>query len=514
MVGVPRSRGCINCKRKKKGCDLAQPTCGQCAKLRIECTYKQRVWTFINEQVSTDEFQPAVKVTERTAIILQHRSFSRTALEIQVVDQFWKIYLPRDDPNTVYIGAIVKAPWKRAVQAICLQDRWVLIALQACAFMSLGRLQRNRHYVQYGRQLYGRALRETNNAIRDPARAQSDGTLASCKLLGMYESFRLEEDGRPSTQGNDWRQHVEGTCRIVELRGPEMAASDYGHDLYTDARFAATSSGITQKRPANFFSSSAWTTVPWTKHSKTLRDELLDLMAGLPGILHQQEALYAEVSNATDGATMTKVIKDGVDVLKQCISLGARLQTWEEKTMDLAREARGENENDTLTLFHISKDHGFAFFHLITQFWTVCLILHGPTWLTYWKLLHVAQSTTFPATKDLSQIDIPFWMNPQPFASNISHQASHFFSEEAGLWGSSTASFPMGAALHYYAATGGFKTPEMRMLKAALGSSPKANMVSGFLRSMASSAAPQGGDPKIPVQHEKMATSWFDSTSR
>ncbi|KAK4507988.1 hypothetical protein PRZ48_001723 [Zasmidium cellare] len=488
----------------------------ECAKLRLECTYKQRVWTFINEQVGTDEFQPANKGVERTAIILQHRSFSRTALEIQVVDQFWKTFLPRDDPNTIYIGAIVKAPWKRAVRAICLQDRWVAIALQACAFMSLGRLQRNRHYVQYGRQLYGRALRETNNAIRDPARAQSDGTLASCKLLGMYESFRLEEDGRPSTQGNDWQQHVEGICKIVELRGPEMAATDYGHDLYIDARFGATSSGITQKRPSNFFTSSSWTTLPWLRHSKTLRDELLDVMTALPGILHQQEALYAAIPNAIDRATMGKVIKDGVDVLKQCIGLGTRLRAWEQKTIHLARKARGEPQDDTLTLPAINKHHGFAFFHLVTQFWTACLILHGPTWLTYWKLLHVGQSTTSPASKDLSQIQIPPWMNPQPFASNIAHQASHFFSDEAGLWGLSTASFPMGAALHYYAATGGFKTPEMRMLKAALGGSAKAGMVSGFLRSMAASATKEGdgGDPQFPVEHERMATRWFDSTSR
>lgn len=113
---------------------MADLTIGIVANLRDK-TYKQRAWTFINEQVRPEEFLPAVKVTDQASIILQHRSFSRTALEIQVVDQFWRTYLPQDAPDTIYIGAIVKTPWKRAVQALCFQDRWISIALQACAFM-------------------------------------------------------------------------------------------------------------------------------------------------------------------------------------------------------------------------------------------------------------------------------------------------------------------------------------------------------------------------------------------
>lgn len=494
-------------------------------------TYRQRAWTFINEQVGPEKFHSAVKVTDQESSYLQNRSFSRTALEIQVVDQFWRIYLPQDAPNTIYIGAIVKTPWKRAVQALCLQDRWVSIALQACAFMvrietsqvtladgyctqSLGRLQHNQSYVQYGQQLYGRALRETNNAIRDPTRAQSDGTLASCKLLGMYESFRLEEDSRPSTQGNDWQRHVDGTCRIVQLRGPEMAASDYGHDLFTDARIAAAMAGITQKRSSGFFTNSAWTTVPWTRHPKTLRDELFDLVVMLPDSLQQQEALYEAMSNATGDAAVNKVIIDGIHVLKQCMSLGTKLRIWEQKTISLARDARMEESDRDLTLFKVSKDHGFAFFYLVTIFWTACLLNYGSTWLTYQRISCVARNAINPPTDDLSTIEIPCWMNPEPYAAYISKISSHFFSEQAGLWGSSAASLPLGAALHYYAATGSLQSPECSMLKSALGSSAKAGMVSGFLRSMAASAAPDGGDPKNPVEHEKMATTWFGSTAR
>ncbi|UZP45372.1 hypothetical protein NXS19_013184 [Fusarium pseudograminearum] len=38
MVGVPTSRGCGNCRKAKKKCDLAQPTCGRCKRIRQSCT--------------------------------------------------------------------------------------------------------------------------------------------------------------------------------------------------------------------------------------------------------------------------------------------------------------------------------------------------------------------------------------------------------------------------------------------------------------------------------------------
>lgn len=330
----------------------------------------------------------------------------------------------------------------------------------------------------------------------------------------MYESFRIEEDGRPSTQGNDYQRHVDGTCRIVQLRGPEMAASDYGHDLFTDARIAAAMTGVTQKKSPGFFTGSAWSTVPWMKHSKTLRDELFDLVVMLPDILQQQEALYIAMSDATDDVAVNEVITDGTHVLEQCTSLGKRLRIWEQKIISLARDTRMEEDDKELTLFEVSKDHGFAFFHLVTIFWTACLLNYASTWLTYQRIYCVARDATNTRTDHLSTIEIPCWMNPEPYASHISHQSSHFFSEQAGLWGSSAASLPIGAALHYYAATGGLKSPESSMLKSALGGSPKAGMVSGFLRSMAASAAPDGGDPKNPVEHGKMATKWFDATVR
>jgi hypothetical protein len=50
MVGVRSSQGCKPCRKKKKGCDLLRPSCGQCLKLGAKCAYEDRSWMFIIQQ--------------------------------------------------------------------------------------------------------------------------------------------------------------------------------------------------------------------------------------------------------------------------------------------------------------------------------------------------------------------------------------------------------------------------------------------------------------------------------
>ena len=52
MVGVAgKSKGCSTCRRRKKGCDLARPSCGQCLKREDVCGGYQRDLTFIHHRL-------------------------------------------------------------------------------------------------------------------------------------------------------------------------------------------------------------------------------------------------------------------------------------------------------------------------------------------------------------------------------------------------------------------------------------------------------------------------------
>lgn len=71
------------------------------------------------------------------------------------------------------------------------------------------------------------------------------------------------------------------------------------------------------------------------------------------------------------------------------------------------------------------------------------------------------------------------------------------------------APFPMGAALHYYAATGGMESPEMDLMRMILNDRGRAGVTNMFLRSIANIGDRVKGDPRQRDQHVRMASSWF-----
>jgi hypothetical protein len=105
--------------------------------------------------------------------------------------------------------------------------------------------------------------------------------------------------------------------------------------------------------------------------------------------------------------------------------------------------------------------------------------------------------------------DIPEWMNPRLMASNIVSSAPHYFEPNAGFWGAQAASFPIGSALHYYAATGGVESEEMNQLRRLLDRAKLGGVTGNFLKSIANIADSAKGDPRKNEEHTKMATSWY-----
>lgn len=115
----------------------------------------------------------------------EHRSLSRTAFEIDSDAEFWTLYYPKDDPQTVYISGRYTAPWAKTLQDIAAFDATVRYALSAVATSIVGRTRSDSAVLQESTRLYAKALRDTNLALQDPIRAQSDAVLACCKLLSM-----------------------------------------------------------------------------------------------------------------------------------------------------------------------------------------------------------------------------------------------------------------------------------------------------------------------------------------
>jgi hypothetical protein len=202
-------------------------------------------------------------------------------------------------------------------------------------------------------------------------------------------------------------------------------------------------------------------------------------------------------------------LTDGQNHINRCIQIGESLRDWELECLEQS-DLCTTNYPGPVTLLEICKTHGYGFFNICMQFWVSCLLLYATTWVSYRNItlgVHPDQLPSLPAWMRLP--DIPEWMNPRLMASNIVSCAPYYFERDAGFWGPQSASFPMGAALHYLAATGGAESEEINQLKRLMKHSKLGGVTGNFLQSIANTADSTKGDPREREQHVKMATSWY-----
>jgi len=509
MVGVRSSRGCKVCRRKKRGCDLSRPTCGQCQKIGAKCTYEDRSYTFVapQEHVTVRPHSPAT--FNRPSFLLADR---RQQLETI----FWEAYLPSSEsPHDTAFTHTVIATWIPTVRYLATVDHTTRLALDSCILMALGRMQGNLDSVQHGVAMYCQALTETNRALQLPATAQTDATLATCALLAMCEKYRPHCGSDVSSQATDYQSHVEGTARLLELRGCQKHVSEHGFALFAHARPSIALTGIT-RRQKTLLDSQTWRQVPWGAQNRhrTLKDKLVDATLGVAGALEQLDRHHKDPG-------IDALRSD--EVVKACATPVQWLRAWEIEALRL-------HSDGPSNLSDVCAKHGFGFYHLAMQFWAVSLLLSARCrpfvdHLTKRSDESIRPSPTLHALASL----VP---NPQTCAINIATHAHHYFAPTTGLVGPQHATFPLGAALHFFAATGqkasASKDDEavpaaaddrtdpgtalvIRRLQELFRNVERAKSTGEFLRSMAPAPAPAElkGDTNDAGEHEKMAKEWF-----
>ena len=297
----------------------------------------------------------------------------------------------------------------------------------------------------------------------------------------------------------------------MELRGPQKHVSHHGHLLFEDARTSAVISGIALRKP-NFFASSDWHTIPWESSPRNLRDELFDVMIALPDLLQKQDVLFEKLGNLDTNQDRFVILTEGQTYINRCIHIATSLQKWEEKAFATCMEtleAPPAVFAGPLTLVEVCKEHGYAFYSVVMYFWTACLVLYSTTWVAYRNITLATRNQTPSSMPTLMSLpEIPKWMSPQPIASSIVKCVGHYFEEDAGFWGAQSASVPMGAALHFLAATGRVESEEAQQLRNLFAQRRLGKATSDFLRSIANTHVAKG-DPDNRREHHLMASAWF-----
>lgn len=527
MVGVPRSQGCQECRKRKKGCDLKKPRCGRCSRIGVRCSYGGKQWTFVEQKASsegptseivirgqrTSSF-PLQATTPPTSIATgtAERHLRRTGFEVETLADFWERFLPREDPETVYVGGVYPTPWSKTFLELSDSDESVKLALQACALVLRSRATSDPHFRHMAIKLYAEALGRTNKALQAPETAQSDSVLAACRALANYELLRGNKSERISSQAADWLKHIEGTCRIVQLRGPNRHVSDHGHALFEDCRTNAVLAGIIMRKP-NFFTNLEWHNIPWEQTPRHLRDELFDVMITLPDLLEKNDQLLEIIEDATSMRDRYDALVRARDHISRCLQIADFLQQWEQRALAACLSEAAEMYEDEvgpIDLYTVCNNHGFGFFHMSVQYWSACILVWASTWIAYRKVRQALQPDHPPSLPAwVKPPQVPAWMNPTIPASHIVKTAAKYFTPDAGYWGSQMASWPLGITMHYYASIGMVDSQEMDHLRSLIHIPKVGQMAGQWLRSMANLNSRAKFDPGNRPVYEEIASAWF-----
>ncbi|QYT01360.1 Zn(2)-C6 fungal-type domain-containing protein [Trichoderma simmonsii] len=463
MVGVPgRSRGCITCRKRKKGCDRRTPVCDRCVRARVTCEGYEtdRIW--LNSTASAASGQesctsPQLEVVsdirpwivsyakrrESGSHVVLPDSFARSAREQLYFGLFWNLMIPDGPQFSPESSDLSSVGWTRFIGDLYNTETALRYATVATATSILGRINNDEQLRLKGLQVYNWTIQEMIKAVKQPNRAKSDSLVVAARVMALYELF-FGPDGDPGVAG--WQRHSEGQLAMFLERGPESFISGVSHQLFVDSRINIILLAI-RRRCSTPFSSDDWKTIPWAITEKSTKDKLIDAMSGIPDILVQVDLLAAVGTQES-----TDVMRE--KILPQCREVEAALIAWRTH-IDLSIY---DYAIAGLPLPIPQLDSDFSLLHLSCVYWSICLMLSC-------IIESVSEDTTDSAyleCRDQNSIG-----RPEQYASKIFHCGHLFFEPMAGAVQGGSGLFPMVCAWRFYelaAESSGKRSAELQIL--------------------------------------------------
>jgi hypothetical protein len=192
-----------------------------------------------------------------------------------------------------------------------------------------------------------------------------------------------------------------------------------------------------------------WKIIPWLEIPKDPKDNLLDLLLDMPGLLEDLDKMASCVD---------RIEKDRLrqDLVARCWVYDTQLRTWlaatSPSTGDCAQVYR-QPEIDHVSYEDISLTYAFQ------TFWTACLLLY----------------TTLRLASD-PQATLPEYTDPQIYVHNITVTTPTLLNPSSGIYGQYIMILPFALALKY--AESMAKQQDM-LMKVTEG--PQGEVVKGFL---------------------------------
>lgn len=270
------SAGCQNCRKRKIKCDEAVPACSQCINTKRQCPgYVARFDLVLRDQTKAVK-RKAQRKKQQQDEGSKLPSPPQSASSEGSKPTTWAIVNPGVDPS----HAVVKRyssnepvprmfndfPEQQAICAFFLDfvllprhpdsseghlehllplyantsaDSPLSLATSSVALMISGGSPTRRNDQQLGRTIFGKALRKTSAAIRNPTESRKDETLMAVLLLGLFEKITATATATASLdaqKSNMARTHNAGAAALVMHRGQENCKSSLSVGLLFSVR--------------------------------------------------------------------------------------------------------------------------------------------------------------------------------------------------------------------------------------------------------------------------------------
>ncbi|RFN54369.1 hypothetical protein FIE12Z_1496 [Fusarium flagelliforme] len=430
MVGVPgRSKGCITCRKRKKGCDKKKPFCGQCIALNISCGgyEKQPIW--LNSEGSKQTFysktQQDINRSE-TLVVVQHESLTRTARAQKFTGLFWMDYLSGGNGFSLKASGTTSFQRMRLYEDLSEVEPALQYIAMALSTATLGANNNDMQLTRKSQQAYVLALQQM--AISLESRQDKDGMLAAIQLMRVYEQlFGTSSNAQWTAQG--FKKHIDGETALILSRGPDDAWSSMGRQLLADGRLALINA-YTSRRRRSPFSRQQWKQSPlWRSVTDSPLNRLVDILVEVPGLLEDLDVLR-QASNPTEIERLYN------SLMEKCRTCEMALSSWETAVGPILKTYDYIIIGETLPIPR--NDDDLAMIYLSCYYWM--------TWLL---VLSTKGFTELETSPTLTLMSCPSQILARSYAYRIAHAMHLLFQPPAGDYTAVAVFFPLGNAIRY-----------------------------------------------------------------
>jgi len=206
-------------------------------------------------------------------------------------------------------------------------------ATQAVALASLSNGFKTRVLRMEAQKIYGKALLEVGEAIKDPVIARSDELLMTILLFSLYEAITSSQESRAA-----WTHHISGAVQLVKLRGEAQLKNPVSLHLFRAVRSAMLTSSIVQGKIIDDFPvPGGWNCDDDGDLNAANRLTLICLR--LPNIKKYAQDLLAQEKTPKVVSAMMMLIRTAKEIDSQLEHWALTVpEQWEYHTIEYCRE--------------------------------------------------------------------------------------------------------------------------------------------------------------------------------